>query len=55
MEKEEIKQNVAKILEEFVKQEMGNRITSFNMQGLTNIILNVIDNGIQTVNQDEQQ
>lgn len=49
MDKEEIKNNVQIILNEFLKQEMGNKITAFNMQGLTSTIMNVIDNGIKIV------
>lgn len=49
MEKEQIKQDVTKVIGEFLKQEMGNRITTFNMQGLSNVLMNVIDNGIQIV------
>jgi hypothetical protein len=53
MDKEQIKKNVSIILKEFLKQEIGNKITSFNIQGLTNIIINTIDNGIQYVDKEE--
>jgi len=53
MDKEEIKKNVQLILNEFIKQEIGNKITSFNMQGLTSTIMNVIDNGIKIVDKQE--
>lgn len=39
-----IKGCVNKVLTEFTNQEMGNRITQFNMQGLANILIGVIAN-----------
>jgi len=41
---EHIKGCVNKVLTEFTNQEMGNRITQFNMQGLANILIGVIAN-----------
>ena len=46
-QKEEIKKNVKLVLDNFVNQEMGNKVTMFNMQGLVATLLSVIDNGIQ--------
>jgi len=54
MEKEQIKKDVKTILNEFSRQEQGNRITAFNMQGLINTIMSVIDNGIKVVERETE-
>ncbi len=41
---EHIKGCINKVMTEFTNQEMGNRITQFNMQGLANILVGVIAN-----------
>lgn len=41
---EHIKGCVNKVLSEFTTQEMGNKVTQFNMQGLANILVGVIMN-----------
>ena len=35
---------VNKILTEFTNQEMGNKVTQFNMQGMANILVAMINN-----------
>jgi hypothetical protein len=39
-----IRDCINKIFTEFTNQEMGNRISQFNMQGLANILISVIQN-----------
>lgn len=41
---EHIKGCINKILSEFTTQEMGNKVSQFNMQGLANILVGVIMN-----------
>jgi hypothetical protein len=41
---EHIKGCVNKVLSEFTSQEMGNKVSQFNMQGLANILIGVIMN-----------
>ena len=43
IEKELAIKNINEIMQEFVKQEQGNRITAFNMSGLLNILLVSLD------------
>jgi hypothetical protein len=43
---ERIKEDVREIFTQFVKQEAGNRITQFNMMGLENVVMQVIDKPI---------
>jgi len=37
-----VKEKLSNVLNEFAHQELGNRVTKFNMQGLANILLNEI-------------
>jgi hypothetical protein len=41
---EHIKGCVNKVLSEFTTQELGNKVTQFNMQGLANILVGVMMN-----------
>lgn len=43
MEPIELKKNVERILDQFIKEEIGNRLSQFSMISLKNIILNEID------------
>jgi len=40
---EKIKEKMAEVLQAFVQQELGNKITQFNMQGLTMIMFSALD------------
>lgn len=46
MENEQLKRNVAAIMQAFTQQEMGNKITNFNMGGLAQMLLGVIDGSV---------
>jgi hypothetical protein len=39
-----IANKISRVLSTFTKQEMGNRVTQFNMQGLTDIINSILNN-----------
>ena len=43
MNNEELKRNIAAILQAFTNSENGNKITQFNMAGLAQMLLGVID------------
>lgn len=43
MKKSEVKENVNKILNQFLQEEVGNRLSQFAVIALTNLILDVID------------
>lgn len=47
MDKEKLKRDVAQILQAFANAEAGNRITQFNMGGLANMLMGVIDGVIK--------
>jgi hypothetical protein len=37
-----VKEKISSVLNDFIQQELGNRITRFNTQGLANIMLDEI-------------
>ena len=41
--KEEIKEKIGEVLQVFVEQELGNKITHFNMQGLLIVLMSKVD------------
>jgi hypothetical protein len=45
-------ERISRIFSVFAKQEMGNRITQFNIQGLTDIIITSITNPEEVVLKD---
>jgi hypothetical protein len=47
MENEELKQNIMALMQAFTNQELGNKITTFNMSGLANMLMGVIDGNVQ--------
>ena len=42
-----IKLDIQRLMQVFIQNEMGNKITQFNMMGLTNMILGVVDGTVQ--------
>ena len=43
MNNDKLKMDIQKVMQVFTQNEMGNKVTQFNMMGLTNMILGVID------------
>ena len=43
MELMKIKSDIQKVLQVFAQNEMGNKLTQFNLMGLSNMIMGVID------------
>ena len=43
MELERIKRDVASVIQAFTQQEQGNKITQFNMSGLAQMLMGVVD------------
>ncbi len=43
MKKSEVKENVTKILNQFLQEEIGNKLSQFAVIALTNLTLDVID------------
>ena len=41
--KEQLKRNIAAVMQAFTQQEMGNKITNFNMGGLAQMLIGLID------------
>ena len=42
-ENDKLKIDIQRVLQVFTQNEMGNKVTQFNMMGLTNMLLGVID------------
>jgi len=53
-ENDKLKIDIQRVLQVFTQNEMGNKVTQFNMMGLTNMVMGVID-GTVVVKQQGQQ
>ena len=51
MNNEKLKADIAAVMQAFTNSEMGNKITQFNMSGLAQMILGVIDGRVQVQQQ----
>lgn len=52
MNNEELKKNIATVLQAFTNSEGGNKITQFNMAGLAQMLLGVVDGKVIIQQQD---
>jgi len=43
-EKKFVEKTIIEVLDAFMKQEMGNKVTQFNMQGLVNLTMMSLEN-----------
>ncbi len=52
MNNEELKRNLATVLQAFTNSENGNKITQFNMAGLAQMLLGVVDGKVRIQQQE---
>ena len=55
MNNEELKRNLATVLQAFTNSENGNKITQFNMAGLAQMLLGVVDGKVVIQQQENNQ
>jgi hypothetical protein len=54
MNNEKLKMDIQRVMQVFAQNEMGNKLTQFNLMGLTNMLMGVID-GTVVIQQQGQQ